>query len=114
MTSTAAGQAPAPISTGRPVAREEERKHEFVNSGRNSEEPHGWTAKTANIGAAIRQIPYSTFIFYMLRFKNQVTFCSVFPSEAMLWVKEVEMVDSVDDFKSSRILRCWTRRLPLL
>ena len=36
--------------------------HEFVNTGRYSAEPYGWTAKTAHIGAAIRQIPYSTII----------------------------------------------------
>ena len=37
-----------------------------------------------------------------IRFKTQVSACSGFPSEAMLWIKEVEMVDSVDDLKSSR------------
>ena len=26
----------------------------------------------------------------------------IFPSEAMLWIKEVEMVDSLEDLKSSR------------
>ena len=26
-------------------------------------------------------------------------------TQAMLWIKEVEMVDSVDDFKSSRSVR---------
>ena len=30
------------------------------------------------------------------RFKNQVTKCSDFPSGAMLWIKEVEMVDSLE------------------
>ena len=34
--------------------------------------------------------------------KNQVTTCYDFSSEAMLWIKEVEMVDSVEEFKSSR------------
>ena len=34
--------------------------------------------------------------------KTQVTTCSDFPSEAMLWIKEVEMVDSLDELKSSR------------
>ena len=34
--------------------------------------------------------------------KNQVTTCSDFPSHAMLWIKEVEMVDSLDELKSSR------------
>ena len=28
--------------------------------------------------------------------------CSHFPTEAVLWIKEVELVDSVDDLKSSR------------
>ena len=28
-----------------------------------------------------------------------------FPTEAMLWIKEVEMVESVDDLKSSRSIR---------
>ena len=31
--------------------------------------------------------------------------CSQFPTEAMLWIKEVEMVESVDDLKSSRSIR---------
>ena len=33
-----------------------------------------------------------------------MTICSDFPSEAMLWIKEVEMVASVDELKSSRSL----------
>ena len=36
-----------------------------------------------------------------IRFKNQVTTCSDFPSDAMLWIKEVEMVVSLDAKKSS-------------
>ena len=36
------------------------------------------------------------------RFKNQATTCSDFPSEAKLRIKEVEMVDSRDELKSSR------------
>ena len=39
-----------------------------------------------------------------ITFKNQVTTCSVFPSEAVLWIKEVEMVESLDEFKSSRFV----------
>ena len=34
--------------------------------------------------------------------KPKVTSCSDFPSEAMLCIKEVEMVDSLDELKSSR------------
>ena len=36
------------------------------------------------------------------KFKNQVTTCSDFPWEAMVWIKEVKMVDSVDELKSLR------------
>ena len=31
--------------------------HEFINTGGNSAEFYGWTAKTANFGTTIRQIP---------------------------------------------------------
>ena len=34
-----------------------------------------------------------SFLYWKIKFKNQVTTCSDFPSEAMLWIKEVEMVD---------------------
>ena len=43
-----------------------------------------------------------SFLVWKLRFKNQVTTCSDCPSEAMLWIKEVEMVDSLEELKSSR------------
>ena len=36
---------------------------------------------------------------WKIRFKTQVTTCSDFPSDAMLWIKEVEMVGSLDEFK---------------
>ena len=39
---------------------------------------------------------------WKIRFKNQVTTCSDFLSDAMLWIKEVEKVDSLDELKSSR------------
>ena len=34
--------------------------------------------------------------------KTRVTTCYDCPSDAMLWIKEVEMVDSLDELKSSR------------
>ena len=43
----------------------------------------------------------STFSCWKIRFKTQVSACSSFTSEAMLLIKEVEMVDSVDDLNSS-------------
>ena len=49
-----------------------------------------------------------SFLVWKIRFKNQVTTCSDFPSEAMLWIKEVEMVDSLQELKSSRsVSRFW-------
>ena len=44
----------------------------------------------------------SLFLCWKIRFKNQVTTCSDFPSDAMLSIKEVEMADSLEDLKSSR------------
>ena len=43
-----------------------------------------------------------SFLVWKIRFKNQVTTCSDFPSDAILWIKEVEMVDSLEELKSSR------------
>ena len=43
----------------------------------------------------------ATFACWKTRFKTEVRTCSQFPTEAMLWIKEVELVDSVDDLKSS-------------
>ena len=47
----------------------------------------------------------ATFACWKIRFKTEVCTCSQFPTEAMLWIKEVEMVDSVDDLMSSSSLR---------
>ena len=43
----------------------------------------------------------ATFASRKTRFKTEASICSQFPTEAMLWIKEVEMVDSVDDLTSS-------------
>ena len=54
----------------------------------------------------------ATFACWKIRFKTEVCTCSQFPTEAMHWIKEVEMVDSVDDFKSSSSVR--GIRMPIL
>ena len=51
----------------------------------------------------------ATFACWKIRFKTEVCTCSQFPTEAMLWIKEVEMVDSVDDSNSS----CSVRRIQM-
>ena len=61
----------------------------------------------------------ATFACWDIRFKTDVCTCSQFPTETMLWIEEVEMVESVDDLKSSRLskelmvqtLSCSTREL---
>ena len=47
----------------------------------------------------------ATFDCWKIRFKTEVCTCSQFPTEAMLWIKEVELVDSVNDLKSSCSVR---------
>ena len=47
----------------------------------------------------------TTFACWKIRFKTEVCICSQFSTEDVLWIKEVEMVESVDDLKSSRCIR---------
>ena len=48
----------------------------------------------------------ATFACWKIRFKTEVCTCSQFPTEAMQWIKEVELVDSVDLLRSSSSTRC--------
>ena len=43
----------------------------------------------------------TTFACWKIRFKTEVCTCSQFLTEAVLWIEEVKMVESVDDLKSS-------------
>ena len=47
----------------------------------------------------------ATFACWKIRFKTEVCTCSQFPTEAMQWIKEVELVDSVDELNSSSSVR---------
>ena len=47
----------------------------------------------------------ATFPCWKIRFKTEVCTCSQFPTEGMQWIKEVELVDSVDYLKSSCSVR---------
>ena len=47
----------------------------------------------------------ATFACWKIRFKTAVCTCSQLPTEAMQWIKEVELVDSVDDLRSSSSTR---------
>ena len=43
----------------------------------------------------------ATFACWKIRFKTEVCTWSQFPTEATQWIQEVEMIDLVDDLKSS-------------
>ena len=47
----------------------------------------------------------ATFACWKIRFKTEVRTCSQFPTGAMQWIKEVELVDSVDELRSSSSIR---------
>ena len=47
----------------------------------------------------------ATFACWKIRFKTGVCTCSQFPTEAMQWIKEVELADSVDELRSSSSIR---------
>ena len=102
-TPSTTGEIPVRICTGAPVAGDEERigstipmptfasRPSTMNyAGGYSTEFHGWTAKTADIGASVRQIHLS-IITYLLEDKIQKPskFLFRFPSDALLWIKEV-------------------------
>ena len=42
----------------------------------------------------------ASFACWKIRFQTEVCTCSQFSTEAILWIKEVELVDSVDDSKN--------------
>ena len=53
----------------------------------------------------------TTFSCWKIRFKTDVCTCSQFATEAMQLTKEVEMVDSVDDLKSSSSIEVFQCRI---
>ena len=66
----------------------------FLSSGRNLSTEFHDDSKDCRY-RSFRSINLRSFIFlfWRLKFKTQVSSRSDFPSEAMLWIKEVEMVD---------------------
>ena len=105
---------------GKPVARGEERNRETVPTPRfvrrpspaEGAYPQNCMADQSRLQISELQfdkIPLTfTFSYWKIRFKTQLSACSSSPSEAMLWINEVEMVDSVDDLKSSRSIQVYT------
>ena len=98
-TPSAAGEVPVHISTGAHVAREEERLGStiamptpfFLWKFHRVLWLDSKDSRYRNFN--VDKIPApSSFVCWKIRFRNQATTCSDFPSEAMLWIKEVEMV----------------------
>ena len=123
---SATGGNPVRDSTGKLVARSEERNRETIPTPRLARKPSTMSSFFPAEGAypqncmadqqrlQISELQFdkfptqSTFACWKMRFKTQVSAGSGSPSEAMLWIKEVEMVDSVDDLKSSRSIQGYT------
>ena len=47
----------------------------------------------------------ATFACWKIRFKTEVCICSQFPTEALHWIREEELIDSVDELMSSSSIR---------
>ena len=78
-------------------------KNSVIFSGGDSSKNHGADQQRLQISDPhFDKFPSpDTFACWKIRFKTEVCTCSQFPTDAMQWIKEVEMVDSVDDLKSS-------------
>ena len=58
-----------------------------------------------NYGADQQRLQISDLLCWKIRFKTEVCTCSQFLTEAMQWIKEVELADSVDELRSSSSTR---------
>ena len=82
-------------------------KNSVIFSGGDSSNNHGADQQRLQISDLhFDKFPTpATFVCWKIRFKTEVCTCSQFPTEGMQWIKEVEMVDSVDDLMSSSSIR---------
>ena len=81
-------------------------KDSVIISGGDSSKNYGADQRLQILDLHFDTFPTpATFACWKIRFKTEVCTCSQFPTEAMQWIKEVEMVDSVDDFRSSSSIR---------
>ena len=115
------GSVPQAIGTGTSLARDEERVKGTTPMPTFGGRPSTMSSlipvdvpQNSMVGQQRQQVSElqfdkfpapSTFFCWKTRFQIQVIAFSDFPSEPMLWIKEVEMVDSVDE-KSSRSINC--------
>ena len=60
---------------------------------------------TADFGSPLWQVPYTSDVCLLDDKVQERCTCSQFPTETMQWIKEVELVDSVDELRSSSSTR---------
>ena len=82
-------------------------KDSFIFSGGDSSKNYGADQQRLQISDLhFDKFPTpATLACWKIRFKTEVCTCSQFPTEAMQWIKEVELVDSVDELRSSSSTR---------
>ena len=106
----AAGNFPVQASTEQPVAEDGDRDHDTIPNFEISAKSVGQKFIQPNGGKIFFRILGPTnsdfksrnpFSCWKVRFKTEVCICSSYPTEVMTRIKEVEMVHSVDDLKSS-------------
>ena len=106
-TSSATGAIPVQVRKGRSVARGKERngstttmpmsatRPSTINSFLPAEVPHNSIAGQQRLQISELQFDKfptpPSFLYWKIRFQSQVSSCSDCPSEAMLWIRVVEM-----------------------
>ena len=81
-------------------------KDSVIFSGGDSSKNYGADQRLQILDLHFDKFPTpATFACWKIRFKTEVCTCSQFPTEAMQWITEVEMVDSVDSLRSSSSIR---------
>ena len=88
-------------------------KDSFIFSGGDSSKNYGADQQRLQISDLLfDKFPTpATYACWKIRFKTEVCICSQFLTEVMQWIKEVEMVDSVDELRSSSSLRLFQCRI---
>ena len=79
-------------------------KNSVIFSGGDSSKNYGADQRRLQI-SDLHFDKFPTYACWKIRLKTEVYTYSQFPTEAMQWIKEVEMVDSVDDLMSSSSIR---------
>ena len=82
-------------------------KDSVIFSGRDSSKNYGADQQRLQISDLhFDKFPTpATFACWKIRFKTEVCTCSQFPTEAMQWINEVELVESVDELRTSSSVR---------